>query len=220
MSKLIVRHRGIIEYSQALSEMQAFIGTRSQDTSDEIWLLQHPPVFTQGQAGKAEHILQSVDIPIVQSDRGGQVTYHGPGQLVAYILFDLKRLKFTIRQLVNGLEQSIIDLLHDYSITANRKENAPGVYVDGAKVCSVGLRIKHSYSYHGLALNIDMDLSPFDDINTCGYPDLNVTQLRTLGVNDDIATISAHLICHIAHNIGYNEPIQILESVDDEHATV
>jgi lipoyl(octanoyl) transferase len=175
---VIIRYLGQQDYQTVWDQMRAFVDARSADTQDEIWLLQHPPVFTQGQAGKAEHILNPGNIPIIQTDRGGQVTYHGPGQLVVYVLFDLQRLHLGTRQLVTNLETAVIRLLNDYKITATTRCDAPGVYVDAAKICSIGLRVRKGYSYHGLAFNIDMDLEPFSRINPCGYQDLKITQLR------------------------------------------
>ena len=179
-SELSVRYLGTADYGQTLDAMQAFTLNRRAETPDEIWLLEHDRVFTQGQAGKAEHVLAAGDIPVVQVDRGGQVTYHGPGQLVAYTLLDIKRLGFGVRDLVNHLEHSVVDVLSSYAVSAYPKADAPGVYVDEAKIASLGLRIKKGCSYHGLALNVDMDLEPFSRINPCGYQGLQVTQLRDM----------------------------------------
>lgn len=173
--------------------MQAFTAARGPDTPDEIWLLEHPPVFTLGLAGKREHILHTTDIPIIPIDRGGQVTYHGPGQVVAYLLLDLKRRGYGVRELVARMEQSVIDLLVGYAITAERRERAPGVYVAGKKIAALGLRIKHGMSYHGLALNVDMDLTPFTHINPCGYAGLEATQLKDMGVVEDWDAVSRAL---------------------------
>lgn len=177
---VIIRDLGLVDYEPTLLQMQTFTTERASQTTDEIWLLEHPPVFTQGQAGKAEHLLAPGDIPVVKVDRGGQVTYHGPGQLVAYILLDLNRYGADIRKLVTALEQSVIDLLGEYSLTANARADAPGVYVDESKICSLGLRVKKGRTFHGLALNVDMDLSPFSRINPCGYEGLAMTQLKNL----------------------------------------
>lgn len=175
---LIVRKLGLQDYQTTWNSMVAFSQNRDQNTQDEIWLLQHPPVYTQGLAGKPEHILNSGSIPIVQTDRGGQVTYHGPGQLVAYVLIDLRRMKINTRQLVMSLENAVIHLLADYDIKAQARRDAPGVYIDEKKICSLGLRIKKGCSYHGLAFNVDMDLEPFSRINPCGYQGLKMTQLK------------------------------------------
>ncbi len=178
ISELVVRDVGMVPYQSTWHRMQTFTEQRDVETVDEIWLLEHPPVFTQGQAGKQEHLLDTGDIPVVKVDRGGQVTYHGPGQLVAYILIDIKRAKLGVRQLVTGIEQAIVDTLASYGVTAASKSDAPGVYVNGSKIASLGLRIKKGRSFHGLALNIDMSLEPFLRINPCGYAGLKMIQLK------------------------------------------
>jgi lipoyl(octanoyl) transferase len=170
--------------------MQAFTEQRNDATRDEIWLLEHPPVFTLGMNGKAEHVLAAGDIPVVNIDRGGQVTYHGPGQLVVYPLLDLRRLKLGVRDLVIALENAIVATVAHWGIKAIGKRDAPGVYVDGKKLASIGLRIKRGCSYHGLALNVAMDLSPFKRINPCGYQGLEVTQLSKLGGPNDVAAVA------------------------------
>ena len=204
MNSLIVKHLGMVAYQDTLSEMRQFTGSRDEDTPDELWFLQHHPVFTQGQAGKKEHILSPGDIPIVQSDRGGQVTYHGPGQLVCYLMIDLKRKHLGIRDLVDGIENSIIELLRDYGIESGAKRAAPGVYVDDSKIAQLGLRVKKGRSYHGLSLNIAMDLEPFERINPCGYAGLKVTDLRNLGVRDEILTVASRLLEQLEQNFGYD----------------
>lgn len=161
--------------------MQAFTAARTPDTADEVWLLCHEPVFTQGQAGKPEHIVDPKDIPVVQIDRGGQVTYHGPGQLVAYLLIDVRRQKLGVRDLVESIENAIIDVLAQYAIVGESQRKAPGVYVKNAKIAALGLRIRQGSSYHGLSLNVEMDLTPFSCINPCGYQGMRVTQLSDLG---------------------------------------
>ena len=171
---------GTVDYESTWSAMKAFTLGRDENQEDECWFLQHNPVFTLGQAGKPEHILNPHQIPVVNTDRGGQVTYHGPGQLVAYLLVDIKRRKIGIRQLVDLIENSIIELLDGYGIVAATRKGAPGVYVDEKKIAALGLRIKQGCSYHGLSLNVDMDLEPFSYINPCGYPGMSVTQLREL----------------------------------------
>lgn len=171
---------GTVDYESTWSAMNAFTLGRDENQEDECWFLQHNPVFTLGQAGKPEHILNPHQIPVVNTDRGGQVTYHGPGQLVAYLLVDIKRRKIGIRQLVDLIENSIIELLDGYGIVAATSKGAPGVYVDEKKIAALGLRIKQGCSYHGLSLNVDMDLEPFSYINPCGYPGMSVTQLREL----------------------------------------
>lgn len=183
--------------------MRAFTDARDADTIDELWQVEHPPVFTQGLAGKAEHLLSPGNIPVIKVDRGGQVTYHGPGQVVIYCLLDVRRLRLSVRGLVTALEQSVIELLAAHRITAQARPDAPGVYVDGAKIASLGLRIRQGRSYHGLSLNVDMDLEPFGRINPCGYPGLRVTQLRDLGVHltPDAAAeaLLARLGCNLSH---------------------
>jgi len=178
--ELIVRHLGLAEYLPTLEAMRRLTAERDDSTPDEIWLLQHPRVFTQGQAGKAEHLLAPGDIPVVQVDRGGQVTYHGPGQLVGYLMLDLRRLGLGVRELVTTMEQSLVDVLAGYGIEAAPKADAPGVYVAGDKIASLGLRVSRGCSFHGLALNVDMDMSPFQRINPCGYAGLKMVQLREL----------------------------------------
>ena len=165
------------DYAPVFEEMKRFNDRRTADTEDELWVVEHNPVFTQGLAGKPEHLLIRDDIPVVQIDRGGQITYHGPGQLVVYTMIDFKRRKTSVRNIVSALENSIIDTLSDYGITANADPQRPGVYVQGKKIASLGLRIKNGSVYHGLALNIDMDLSPFTHINPCGYAGLEMTQI-------------------------------------------
>lgn len=160
--------------------MQRFTDARTADTPDALWLVEHPPVFTQGQAGRAEHLLDPGDIPVVQTDRGGQITYHGPGQRIAYVLVDLRRHKLGVRRLVDALEGAVIDLLTGFGISAGARADAPGVYVDGAKIASVGLRVRHGCSYHGIALNVDLDLAPFRRINPCGHAGLPMTRLADL----------------------------------------
>jgi lipoyl(octanoyl) transferase len=201
--------------------MQQFSQQRDDATIDELWLLQHPPVYTLGLNGKRKHLLVENDIPVVDIDRGGQVTYHGPGQLVAYTLIDLKRKHLGVRELVHQIEQAIIDLLADLSISADRKENAPGVYIDSAKIAALGLRIKKDRSYHGLSLNVDMDLSPFKAINPCGYEGMPVTQLTDLlPTGCEVSDVEARLVHHLARQLQYNNlqhsddaPIQLKASL-------
>jgi len=177
-----LRRLGQVEYEPTWRAMQEFTLHRTPETADELWIVEHPPVYTLGQAGKPEHILREVVIPVVKIDRGGQVTYHGPGQVVIYLLLDLQRLKFKVRELVTAIEQSLIDFLADHGVAAERRAGAPGVYVGAAKIAALGLKIKNSCSYHGLSLNVDMDLSPFAAINPCGYAGLAVTQTTDLGI--------------------------------------
>ncbi|MCK3657698.1 octanoyltransferase [Pasteurellaceae bacterium Pebbles2] len=212
---LIVRQLGVQDYQQVWQQMQDFTDQRTADTPDEIWLVQHNAVFTQGQAGKAEHLLHATQIPVVQSDRGGQITYHGLGQQVMYVLIDIKRHKaqgseLNVRQLVTALEQSVVQTLADYCVTAYPKADAPGVYVDcngiEKKICSLGLRIRKGCSFHGLALNINMDLSPFHAINPCGYVGLEMCQLADFVAQDEANCdkVSPKLVAHFTDILGYN----------------
>ena len=180
LAPLRVQRLGTADYPQTLEAMRAFTEGRNPETPDELWLLQHPRVFTQGVAGKAEHVLAPGDIPVVQVDRGGQVTYHGPGQWVLYLLVDLRRRSMGVRALVDVIEQAIVAVLDGYGVAARPDPEAPGVYVDGAKIASLGLRVRRGCSYHGLSLNVDMDLEPFQRINPCGYEGLPVTSLKSL----------------------------------------
>ncbi|MCG6936750.1 MAG: lipoyl(octanoyl) transferase LipB [Gammaproteobacteria bacterium] len=178
--KPIVRHLGEVDYLETWQKMRDFTDTRNKDTTDELWFLQHPPVYTLGKNAKPEHVLNAGQIPLVNADRGGQVTYHGPGQVVVYTLLDLNRLHIGVRELVTRIEQSIIDVLAGYGVTANARRDAPGVYVNNAKIAALGLRVRKGCSFHGLALNVDMNLEPFSRINPCGYAGLEVTQLTDL----------------------------------------
>lgn len=180
MTGLRLRRLGRVDYTTCLAAMQAFTDQRDADTPDECWLVEHPSVFTLGLAGKAEHVLNAGDIPVVRCDRGGQVTYHGPGQVVLYTLLDLKRADIGVKALVNALEQAVIDLLAPLGITGERRTGAPGVYVAGAKIAALGLRVRRGCCYHGLSLSVAMDLTPFGRINPCGYAGLAVTDLRAL----------------------------------------
>lgn len=191
-------------YGETWARMRQFSDARDAETDDELWLLEHPPVFTLGQAGLPEHILDAGEIPVVQCDRGGQVTYHGPGQLVAYLLLDLKRARLGIKQLVHLLEQAVIDLLAEHGVPAQPRADAPGVYVGPAKIASVGLRVRRGCSYHGLALNIDLDTGPFRRINPCGYPGLEVTRLCDQGVSISVAEAGDELALHVVRLLGHS----------------
>ena len=177
--------------------MQDFTATRDAATPDELWLLQHPPVYTLGQAGKPEHLIRPTEIPLVKIDRGGQITYHGPGQVVGYLLLDLHRRHLKVREMVHQLEQALIDCLADYGLDARRKDGAPGVYIDGAKIAALGLRVRNGCSYHGLSLNVDMDLTPFTWINPCGYSGLQTIQLKDFGVTEAPDTVAERLLGHL-----------------------
>lgn len=194
--KILVRHLGQQPYEPISQAMHEFTDTRDENTLDEVWLVEHPPVFTQGQAGKAEHILATGDIPVIQSDRGGQVTYHGPGQQVMYVLLNLKRRKLGVRELVTLLEQTVVNTLADQGIEAFPRADAPGVYVGGKKICSLGLRIRKGCSFHGLALNIAMDLSPFQRINPCGYAGMEMAQVKDWVADATTASIAPVLVNH------------------------
>ncbi|QVL47633.1 MAG: lipoyl(octanoyl) transferase LipB [Thiocapsa sp.] len=199
---LVRRLRGYREYLPTLEAMRGFTDLRGPATPDEIWLLEHPPVFTLGQAGREEHLLDPGSIPVLKVDRGGQVTYHGPGQLVVYVLLDLRRAGLGVKRLVGLLEQAVIDLLATLEVTAERRADAPGVYVAGAKVASLGLRIRNGCSYHGLALNVSLDLAPFGRINPCGYPGLAVTRLSDLVPGVSMPEIEAGLVQLLAASLG------------------
>jgi len=198
-----VRSKGLQDYLITWEEMKSFTENRNSDTTDELWTLEHNSVFTQGLSGKPEHLLKATQIPIIQSDRGGQITYHAPGQLIIYCLIDIKRLGIGIKKMVSMIEQSLIELLSSYDITAHTLKGAPGVYVNDSKIAALGLKVKHGRTYHGLSLNIDMDLSPYTLINPCGYSDLKVTQMRNLtnnilSISDIKHELSEHLIDSVA----------------------
>ncbi|SFG00951.1 lipoyl(octanoyl) transferase LipB [Neptunomonas qingdaonensis] len=201
---VIVRNLGIQPYQPIWHKMQAFTDQRNAETADEIWVLQHEPVFTQGQAGKEEHLLLTGDIPVVQVDRGGQVTYHGPGQLVIYLLLDLRRNKLGVRDVVTLMEKAVIATLQHYAVDAYAKPDAPGVYVGDAKIASLGLRVRRGCTFHGLALNLDMDLEPFLRINPCGYAGMAMTQLCTLVADADPQQATQWLVNYLTKEIGYN----------------
>ena len=210
--KLIVRHLGLQEYEPVWQAMQQFTDERDKNTEDEIWLVQHPRVFTLGKAGKQEHLLNTGDIPVVKVDRGGQVTYHAPGQLVAYILLDLNRLNIGVRELVTRLEASIINVLSEYGITAESRRDAPGVYVEGRKIAALGLRVRRGFCFHGMALNVDMDLEPFARINPCGYEGLEITQITDLVDDVDFDVVGQQLLSHLKQQLKYSELVDTVES--------
>ncbi len=194
---MIVRRPGRVPYEPTWRAMQDFTAQRDAATPDELWLVEHPPVYTLGQAGKAEHLLHVTDIPLVKIDRGGQITYHGPGQVVGYLLLDLHRRGLKVREMVNLIEQALIDCIADYGLDARRKDGAPGVYIDDAKVAALGLRVKNGCSYHGLSLNVDMDLTPFTWINPCGYSGLQTIQLKDFGVTEGPDEVTERLLGHL-----------------------
>ncbi|EKD70416.1 MAG: Octanoyltransferase [uncultured bacterium] len=209
-NELIVRILNQQDYLSCWQAMQAFTNNRNEETIDEIWLLEHSPVFTQGQNGKAEHLLNPGDIPVVQTDRGGQVTYHGPGQLMVYTLIDIKRKKLIIREFVTRIEQSVIDFLAHHHIHAEAKREAPGVYVGHKKICSIGLRVRRGYAYHGIAFNVAMDLEPFNRINPCGFSQLKMTQLADLcsTTSKNTAEVGLALVNFLMKNLDYSKIIK------------
>lgn len=209
-SDLHVRRLGLMDYETVWHAMQAFTDQRDENTADELWLVEHPPVFTQGQAGRAEHVLAPGDIPVIQVDRGGQVTYHGPGQIVAYPLIDIKRLGMGVRVLVTGIEQAIITVLKSYGVDALPKADAPGVYIEGVKIASLGLRIRRGKSFHGLAFNINMDLEPFERINPCGFAGLQVTNLSAFA-DVSMTEVEDRLIDSLSRVLGYNHRFRLVE---------
>jgi len=200
---IIVKRLGQQPYEKVWSEMQQFTRERSRPSLSQIWIVEHPPVFTQGQAGKAEHILNAGDIPVVQTDRGGQVTYHGPGQAVLYPMLDLHELGIGVRPLVSALENAVIELLQGHQIHAQARKDAPGVYVDNQKIASLGLRIRKGFSYHGLSLNVNMDLSPFQQINPCGYKGLEVTQMADLGAIISVNDAAQAVVDNLAQQLNF-----------------
>ncbi len=198
-----LRHLGSREYSSTWEQLKSFTNNRSKDTIDEIWCLEHLPVFTQGQAGRPENVICPGEIPVLKSDRGGQVTYHGPGQLIVYFLVDIARKKISLRSFIDILENSVVELLANFGLKAYTDKTAPGVYVDNAKICSLGLRVRKGCTYHGLSLNISMDLEPFQRINPCGYAGMQVTKLENYIPDVDMATITNDLVHILQRKIGY-----------------
>ena len=207
MSELVVRELGRQVYEPVWRAMQEFTNTRTESTPDEIWFCDHDGVFTLGLNSKPEHLLAPGDIPVIQIDRGGQVTYHGPGQLMIYPLIDLRRAGLGVRDLVTALEQSVVDLAADYGIDAASRCDAPGVYVDGVKLASVGLRIRRGSSFHGMALNVDVDLEPFSRINPCGFKDLQLTDLARLGADSDLAAVRDKLLPHLLRHLHLDQAL-------------
>lgn len=202
LANLKVRQLGTVDYETVWRAMQAFTDSRNELSPDELWIVEHPPVFTLGQAGKPEHVLAPGDIPVLQVDRGGQVTYHGPGQIVAYPLLDIRRMGMGVRELVTNIEQAVINLLQTYGIEAARAPGAPGVYVDGVKIAALGLRVRKGRSFHGLAFNVEMDLEPYQRINPCGFEGLQVTQLSALA-SVSLPEVRQRLIRSLADVLGY-----------------
>ena len=203
----VIRHLGEVDYLKTWRAMQDFTNTRTESTPDEIWFCDHDSVFTLGLNTKPEHLLAPGDIPVIQIDRGGQVTYHGPGQLMIYPLIDLRRAGLGVRDLVTALEQSVVDLAADYGIEAASRCDAPGVYIDGVKLASVGLRIRRGSSFHGMALNVDVDLEPFSRINPCGFKDLQLTDLARLGADNDLAAVRDNLLPHLLRHLHLDQAL-------------
>lgn len=218
-NQLIIRQLGNQPYPETLDAMRSFTYQRTHTTSDEIWLVEHSAVYTQGKIGKPEHLLAHTTIPVVQSDRGGQITYHGPGQQIMYVLIDLHRKKINVRQLVSELEQSVINTLQHFNISAYARKDAPGVYVEQQKICSLGLRIHKGCSFHGLALNINMDLAPFESINPCGYTGLTMTQIRDFEPNITVDAVQPILIKQFSQLLNYSQLHNTLLNASDRSAT-
>jgi lipoyl(octanoyl) transferase len=213
---LYIKRLGLTDYASALEAMKFFTATRNKQTPDEIWLLEHPPIFTLGLAGNPAHLLQNpAGIPLVRTDRGGQITYHGPGQLVAYLLVDLSRRRIKVREFVHRIEEATIATLTGYGLQAERKRGAPGVYIDGTKIGALGLRIRNARTYHGLALNVNLDLTPFSWIDPCGHAGLKSTRLADFGIHDDVDTVSSHLLNHLQRLL----PPANFNRNDDGHAS-
>ena len=210
-----VRHLGLYKYEPVWQKMQEFTDNRDETSLDEIWFVEHEPVFTQGQAGKAEHVIAPGDIPVIQVDRGGQVTYHGPGQLMMYVLFNLRRLKIGVRELVTWLEECIIDLLKEHNIIAYAKADAPGVYVNESKIASLGLRVRRGCSFHGLALNVNMDMAPFQRINPCGYAGMNMIQTSELNGPSQLQIVAEGLMKHMLKRLNV-EHVEHLKGFEKE----
>ena len=204
-AEVIVRNKGKCDYEKTYSAMSHFTDCRDSVTTDEIWCLQHPPVYTLGLNGHRKHIITSGNIPVIETDRGGQVTYHGPGQLMVYILMDIKRKSISVKDYVYRLEQSVIDMLEVYDVVGHRRKSAPGVYVENKKISALGIRVRKGCSYHGLSINIDMDLTPYSGIHPCGYSNLEVTQMREVGVDENLLQITNTLIPCLLRQMQYSE---------------
>ena len=211
----VVRELGRVDYTQTWKAMQSFNARRDAQTQDEIWLVEHPSVYTLGLNCKSASITGENSIPIVETDRGGQITYHGPGQIVVYVLMDLKRKGKGVKHLVNAMEQAVIDLLENYGVDAKRRDDAPGVYVNEAKIAALGLRVKQGSSYHGISFNVDMDLDPFSRIDPCGYPGLATTQLKDLGISLGVFETGYRLVDHLVTALGYNGVLQSQNKAED-----
>lgn len=218
-SELIIRKKGFCRYEEVYTAMSRFTDDRNSKTRDEIWCLQHPPVYTLGLNGHRQHIINTGDIPVIATDRGGQITYHGPGQLMVYLLMDIKRKAFGVKGFVHRLEQSVIDMLHGYGIEAVRRKGAPGVYVNHRKISALGIRVRRGCSYHGLSINVDMDLAPYNGIHPCGYPELEITQMKIFGIEQDIARVTDDLLPCLLRQMEYSEKdISVINEVYSDQA--
>ena len=216
---LIIRNKGFCDYDETYTAMSRFTDSRDSTTTDEIWFLQHSPVYTLGLNGHRKHIINAGDIPVVETDRGGQVTYHGPGQLMIYLLVDIKRKSIGVKDYVHCLEQSVIDMLEGYNIVADRSEGAPGVYVDNKKISALGIRVRRGCSYHGISINVDMDLTPYKGIHPCGYSNLEVTQMREIGIEKTLVQITDTFIPCLMRQMNYSEDnMSIINENDSDRA--
>ena len=218
MQNIIIRRSAVCEYGHVYRKMVELTDHRTANSPDEIWRLQHQPVFTLGLGGKAEHVLDAGKIPVIRTDRGGQVTYHGPGQLVVYLMLDLKRHRITVRRLIHQLEQSVINFCHEINIQAKRKQGAPGVYVADQKLAALGIRVRRGYSYHGLALNVDMCLDPFKQINPCGFAGLQVTRLKDHGYEKNVNQTGELFLPHLIEQLGYKN-MQNMKAINGTRLT-
>jgi lipoyl(octanoyl) transferase len=204
-AELIIRNKGFCDYQETYTAMFRFTDSRNSTTTDEVWCLQHSPVYTLGLNGHREHIIDPGEIPVIETDRGGQVTYHGPGQLMVYLLVDIKRKSISVKDYVHRLEQSVIGMLEVYDVVGHRREGAPGVYVDDKKISALGIRIRRGCSYHGLSINVDMDLTPYNGIHSCGYSGLEMTQMRGHGIEKNLTQITNALIPCLLRQLHYSE---------------
>ena len=213
---LLIRYSGLCDYPDSYRRMVEFTQNRDQATRDEFWFLQHPPVYTLGLAGKAEHLLDTGKIPVIRTDRGGQVTYHGPGQLMVYLLIDLKRKHISIRTLVDSIEQTIIDMLAGLGLQGHRRPGAPGVYIDGNKLAALGIRVRNGCSYHGFCLNVDLDVSPYQGINPCGYAGLEATRLKDYGITMDVWQTAGKLLPYLLKNLAYEpDDVEVINEAEE-----
>ena len=218
-SALIIRKKGFCRYDEVYKAMSRFTDDRNSKTTDEIWCLQHPPVYTLGLNGQRQHIINAGDIPVIETDRGGQITYHGPGQLMVYLLIDIKRKAIGVKDFVHRLEQSVIDMLHGYGIEAIRREGAPGVYVNHRKISALGIRVRGGCSYHGLSINVDMDLAPYNGIHPCGDPELEIIQMKAFDIEEDITQVTGELLPCLLRQMGYSEKdVSVINEVCSDQA--